>query len=257
MNQRSLRLTAVAAGRAWRRWRWSAARRRRDAAAPTRRASRRSRRGARRSRATTSPPRRRSSARPSASTRSSPTPTGGWRRSSTRKKQYAQAVELLRRAPDQTDLDVREQLGLDLYKTPRRRRPRRCTLLEDVVAEAARLVRGAAAARPAPREERAQARGRRPSRSTQVPPAVGGQPRSADPHGARHRLRLRQGVGRGAEGVRGAAQDQAERHDRQADARLGARRQERLQPGHLALRAHPVARRRSSRASTTTSAPAT
>ena len=40
-------------------------------------------------------------------------------------KKYEEAVELLRRAPDQADLDMREQLGLSLYKRRTRRRPRR------------------------------------------------------------------------------------------------------------------------------------
>src|SRR5262245_24945608 len=54
------------------------------------------------------------------------------------KKQYTQAVELLRRAPEQTDIDVREQLGLSLYKTttPPTPPPQEAVrLLEDVVAK--------------------------------------------------------------------------------------------------------------------------
>jgi tetratricopeptide (TPR) repeat protein len=49
------------------------------------------------------------------------------------KKQYQQAVELLRRAPDPTDIDVREQLGLSLYKTANPPPAESVRLLEDVV----------------------------------------------------------------------------------------------------------------------------
>ena len=106
--------------------------------------------------------------------------------------------------------------------------------------QAARLVRGAAAARAAPASRPSPSAPPRRSRSTSS--IVRRRRPSLDPQihmllGTA--LRLRQGLGRGAARVRGAAQDQAQRHDRQADARLGARRQERLQPGHLALRAHP------------------
>lgn len=51
------------------------------------------------------------------------------------KKQYAQAVELLRRAPDKTDIDVREQLGLSLYKTANPPPAESVRLLEDVVSK--------------------------------------------------------------------------------------------------------------------------
>ncbi|MCU1281442.1 MAG: domain protein, putative component of TonB system, partial [bacterium] len=51
------------------------------------------------------------------------------------KKQYAQAVELLRRAPEQTDIDVREQLGLSLYKTANPPPAESVRLLEDVVSK--------------------------------------------------------------------------------------------------------------------------
>src|SRR5262245_5034550 len=51
------------------------------------------------------------------------------------KKQYTQAVELLRRAPDQTDIDVREQLGLALYKTGTPPPSESVRLLEDVVSK--------------------------------------------------------------------------------------------------------------------------
>lgn len=50
------------------------------------------------------------------------------------KKQYKQAVELLRRAPDQTDIDLREQLGLALYKTANPPPAESIRLLEEVVA---------------------------------------------------------------------------------------------------------------------------
>jgi tetratricopeptide (TPR) repeat protein len=51
------------------------------------------------------------------------------------KKQYQQAVELLRRAPDPNDIDVREQLGLSLYKTSSPPPPEAVRLLEDVVSK--------------------------------------------------------------------------------------------------------------------------
>ncbi|MDB4968948.1 MAG: repeat-containing protein [Myxococcales bacterium] len=51
------------------------------------------------------------------------------------KKQYAQSVELLRRAPDQIDVDVREQLGLALYKTANPPPAEAVRLLEDVVSK--------------------------------------------------------------------------------------------------------------------------
>src|SRR5262249_16855161 len=44
-------------------------------------------------------------------------------------------VELLRRAPDQTDIDVREQLGLALYKTGTPPPSESVRLLEDVVSK--------------------------------------------------------------------------------------------------------------------------
>ncbi|HEY1584455.1 MAG TPA: tetratricopeptide repeat protein, partial [Polyangia bacterium] len=50
-------------------------------------------------------------------------------------KKYAQAVELLRRAPDKDDLDVREQLGLSLYKTANPPPAESVRLLEDVVSK--------------------------------------------------------------------------------------------------------------------------
>lgn len=49
------------------------------------------------------------------------------------KKKYTEAVSLLRRAPDQTDIDVREQLGLSLYKTANPPPAESIRLLEDVV----------------------------------------------------------------------------------------------------------------------------
>jgi tetratricopeptide (TPR) repeat protein len=51
------------------------------------------------------------------------------------KKKYAESVELLRRAPEQTDVDVREQLGLALYKTATPPPAEAVRLLEDVVAK--------------------------------------------------------------------------------------------------------------------------
>lgn len=51
------------------------------------------------------------------------------------KKQYRKAVELLRRAPDQTDIDVREQLGLALYRTANPPPAEAVRLLEDVVSK--------------------------------------------------------------------------------------------------------------------------
>jgi tetratricopeptide (TPR) repeat protein len=50
-------------------------------------------------------------------------------------KKYQQSVELLRRAPDQTDIDTREQLGLALYKTSNPPPPEAVRLLEDVVSK--------------------------------------------------------------------------------------------------------------------------
>ncbi len=49
------------------------------------------------------------------------------------KKKYSESVELLRRAPDQADIDTREQLGLALYKTSNPPPPESIRLLEDVV----------------------------------------------------------------------------------------------------------------------------
>ncbi|MGZ3442371.1 MAG: tetratricopeptide repeat protein, partial [Polyangia bacterium] len=51
------------------------------------------------------------------------------------RKQYPQAVELLRKAPEQADIDVREQLGLSLYKTANPPPAESVRLLEDVVAK--------------------------------------------------------------------------------------------------------------------------
>jgi tetratricopeptide (TPR) repeat protein len=51
------------------------------------------------------------------------------------KKQYTQAIELLRKAPDANDIDVREQLGLALYKTTAPPPAEAVRLLEDVVAK--------------------------------------------------------------------------------------------------------------------------
>jgi tetratricopeptide (TPR) repeat protein len=50
-----------------------------------------------------------------------------------RNKQYAQAIELLRRAPESSDIDVREQLGLSLYKSSNPPPAEAVRLLEDVV----------------------------------------------------------------------------------------------------------------------------
>lgn len=50
------------------------------------------------------------------------------------KKQYTQAVELLRRAPEPGDLNVREYLGLSLYKTANPPPAESLKLLEEVVA---------------------------------------------------------------------------------------------------------------------------
>src|SRR4051794_17463622 len=50
-----------------------------------------------------------------------------------RNKQYPQAIELLRKAPESTDIDVREQLGLALYKTANPPPAEAVHLLEDVV----------------------------------------------------------------------------------------------------------------------------
>jgi tetratricopeptide (TPR) repeat protein len=52
-----------------------------------------------------------------------------------RNKKYADAVALLRRAPEQEDIDVREQLGLALYKTANPPPPEAVKLLTDVVAK--------------------------------------------------------------------------------------------------------------------------
>ena len=49
------------------------------------------------------------------------------------KKKYNDAIALLRRAPEQGDIDVREQLGLALYKTSNPPPPESIRLLEDVV----------------------------------------------------------------------------------------------------------------------------
>jgi tetratricopeptide (TPR) repeat protein len=51
------------------------------------------------------------------------------------KKQYQQSVELLRKAPDQQDIDTREQLGLALYKTANPPPAEAVRLLEDVVSK--------------------------------------------------------------------------------------------------------------------------
>lgn len=51
------------------------------------------------------------------------------------KKKYKDAIELLRRAPDQSDIDVREQLGLALYKTSNPPPAESLRLLEDVVSK--------------------------------------------------------------------------------------------------------------------------
>ena len=222
-----------------------------------RRGSSRCSTGARRSRATTSPPPRRSSARRSAPTRGSTTPTGDWRRSSTARRSTRRRSSCCAARPTRRTSTCASSSACRCYKTANPPPPESVRLLEDVVAKrpdsyAAQLQLGQHLVKSDPKRAAASHRG-----LPEVSSAVGGEPRSADPHGARHRVRLRQGLRLGAARVRGPAQDRAERHDRQADARLGARRQELLQPGHLALRAHPVARRRRSRASTTTSAPAT
>ncbi len=52
-----------------------------------------------------------------------------------RNRQYAQAVALLRRSPDQANLDVREQLGLNLFKTATPPPVEAVQLLESVVAQ--------------------------------------------------------------------------------------------------------------------------
>ena len=52
-------------------------------------------------------------ARPEAET----TPIGAWPRSSTSRRSTARPSSCLRSAPEQTDIDAREQLGLTLYKT--------------------------------------------------------------------------------------------------------------------------------------------
>ncbi|HEX4459267.1 MAG TPA: tetratricopeptide repeat protein [Polyangia bacterium] len=51
------------------------------------------------------------------------------------KKKYTEAITELRRAPDQTDLDVRETLGLALYKTSTPPPQEAIRLLEDVVSQ--------------------------------------------------------------------------------------------------------------------------
>ena len=51
------------------------------------------------------------------------------------KKEYAKSVQLLRSAPDQQDLDIREQLGLALYKTANPPPAESIRLLEDVVSK--------------------------------------------------------------------------------------------------------------------------
>lgn len=51
------------------------------------------------------------------------------------KKKYGDAIALLRRAPDPTDVDVREQLGLALYKTANPPPAESLKLLEDVVTQ--------------------------------------------------------------------------------------------------------------------------
>ena len=174
------------------------------APARRRRASRRSPTGARRSRAMTSPSRSRSSARPSAL--DPKLNDAYWRLAAILygKKKYTEAVELLRRAPDQTDIDVREQLGLALYKTATPPPAEAIRLLEDVVAEAARLVRGAAAARAVPRagrEPQARRGGLEMYLKYRPPSAASLDPQVHMVLGTA--LRLRQGVGPGAEGVRG------------------------------------------------------
>src|SRR4030095_11579193 len=49
------------------------------------------------------------------------------------KNKFAEAVALLRRCPDQQNIDVREQLGLSLYKSATPAPPEAVKLLEDVV----------------------------------------------------------------------------------------------------------------------------
>ncbi len=49
-----------------------------------------------------------------------------------RNKQYKQAVDLLRGCPDQANVDVKEQLGLNLFKTQNPPSPEAVKLLEDV-----------------------------------------------------------------------------------------------------------------------------
>ena len=49
-------------------------------------------------------------------------------------KKYKDAIDVLRRAPDQQNLDVREQLGLSLYKSVTPPPPESVKLLEDVIA---------------------------------------------------------------------------------------------------------------------------
>jgi tetratricopeptide (TPR) repeat protein len=50
-------------------------------------------------------------------------------------KKYAKAVEVLRRCPDQKNIDLREQLGLNMYKTAPVPPAESITLLESVVAQ--------------------------------------------------------------------------------------------------------------------------
>ena len=175
-----------------------------------------------------------------ARTPSSTTPTGAWRRSSTATRSTSRRSSCCAARPTRPTSTCASSSASTSTRPRTRRRPRRCKLLEDVVDQAARLVRGAAAARAAPASRASRKKAADGLRGLpEVSAAVGGE---LDPQihmllGTA--LRLRQGLGRGAARVRGAAQDQAQRHDRQADARRGARRQGRLQPGHLALRAHP------------------
>jgi tetratricopeptide (TPR) repeat protein len=52
-----------------------------------------------------------------------------------RQKQYTKAVALLRQSPDQTDLELREELGLNLYKTATPPPAEAIAVLDDVVAK--------------------------------------------------------------------------------------------------------------------------
>ena len=173
------------------------------------------------------------------------------------KKKYSEAVELLRRAPDQTDIDVREQLGLTLYKTANPPPAESVRLLEDVVSKrpdsyAAQLQLGQHSSR---REPQARGRGlrglpqvssgrRRPSLDPQVHMLLGTALLLAKDWDAAQRE---------FEGLL-----KTKPNDMTAKLMLGAVfvGKGRLQPGHLALRAHPRRGAASSRASTTTSAPA-